>query len=163
MSNTEKSNESIAAAKNAATNALSSILALKDSNPKVFFGGVGALVIVILFSMMSGGDDGKAKSLGSPVSKNLAVGQKYLLQNPNSFDKGATIRLVPVPGTIAAYDESENDGVEGAECKDIQQGTPVSILNFEDAYGKKNHFAQVKIEDGKCKDKTGWVLSFDLQ
>ena len=164
MSNTEKSKESIAAAQNAVGNVISSILALKESNPKVFFGGVGAVVVIMLFSMLSGGDDGaKVKSLGAPTAKNLAIGQKYILQNPNSFEKGATIRLVPVPGTIAAYDDAENDKAEGSECKDIPQGTSVSVMNFEDAYGKRNSFAQVKIEEGKCKDKTGWVLSIDLQ
>ena len=164
MSNTDKSNESIENAKNAAGNALSTILAIKESNPKVFFGGAGALVLIVLVLLMSGGDDSASKkNLGGPTAKNLAIGQKYVLQNPNSFDKGATIRLVPVPGTIAAYDDAENEKAEGSECKDIPQGTAVSVMNFEDAYGKKNAFAQIKIEDGKCKDKTGWVLSIDLQ
>lgn len=164
MSNTEKPSASLAAAKNAVSNVISSILALKDSNPKVFFGGLGALVVIILFIMLSGGDEpGKPAITGGAANKNLAIGQKYILHNPNSFDKEATIRLVPVPGTIAAYDDAENEKAEGGECKDVPQGTSVSIINFEDAYGKKNAFAQIKIEEGKCKDKTGWVLAFDLQ
>jgi hypothetical protein len=163
MSNNEKSNELLENAKKTATDGLASILALKESNPKVFFGGVGGLAVLLLILMMSGGEEATSvvNGAGGTQAKSLAIGQQYILKSPNSYDSNATVQLVPVPGTIAAYDEAEGD--EKNSCRKISQGTHVSIMNFQDAYGKLNTFAQVKIEEGPCKGKDGWVVSIDLQ
>jgi len=162
MSDTENNNDTVDAGKNALSGGLASVMALKSSNPKYFFGGGAALLVLFIVMLTMGGDDEKVVvAAGGAPAKNLAVGQKYILKNPNSYDDKATVQLVPVPGTIAAYDESEDDAKN--PCRKIVQGTPVSVMAFQDAYGKSNTFAQVKIEDGACKDKDGWVLSVDLQ
>jgi len=36
-------------------------------------------------------------------------------------------------------------------------------MEFSDAYGKKKMFVKVKIVNGECKDKDGWVLAIDVQ
>lgn len=157
-----QANEALNNAKNTASNILATALALKESNPKVFFGGVGAVAVLLLI-IFSGGDNSAIKPpLGSPGAKNIAIGQKYTLQSPNSFEKDAVIKLVPVPGTIAAYDDTEEEDAPNA-CRKIKQGTPVTVMNLSDAYGKKDAFAQVKVEDGECKGKDGWALTIDLQ
>lgn len=162
MSEIEK-NDAADKAKNAVGNALASAMALKESNPKVFYGAVGGVVLLLLFMMMGGGGSAdKPKLVTGDVVKNLSVGQKYVLKSPNSFEPDATIKLVPVPGTVAAYDDSEEEENPSA-CRRIKQGTPVSVMALSDAYGKKDAFAQVKIEDGDCKGKDGWALSVDLQ
>lgn len=140
-------------------NVVSLILNMKEKNPKVFFGAIGG-VVVLLIIMMSGGND--AKVVSGPVIKNLAVGQKYVLKSANSYDPAATVRLVGVPGAIAAYDDTE-EADRNAACQHIAQGTPVSVLELQDAYGTKNAFVKVQMEDGECKGKDGWALAIDVQ
>lgn len=157
----ESVEESVGEAQQAVSGGLKSLLAMKESNPKVFFGGIGLLLAAVLLLAMSGGEETTVMSGKKAV--NLAIGKQYILKSPNSYDDKATIQLLPVPGTMAAYDDgaSEEDGKN--PCKAIVQGTHVSVMNFQDAFGKKNTFAQVKIEEGVCKDKDGWVLAVDLE
>lgn len=166
MSNEQNENQTVEATpaveapKSAVNNIMSTAMALKEKNPKVFFGAVGGVALLLIIMMMSGG--GSSKTVSGPVLKNLAVGQKYVLKSANAYDKDATIRLVSVPGTIAAYDDTEEADRNGA-CQHMPQGTPVSVLELQDAYGKKNAYAKVQIEDGECKGNSGWALSIDVQ
>ncbi|MGR8932585.1 MAG: hypothetical protein ACU836_18330 [Gammaproteobacteria bacterium] len=147
------------AAQNAVGNALASVLKLKESNPKVFFGGVGAIVVVILVLLLTGGSDTKL-----PVHKAATIvpGQNYVLKSANAYDPSATVRLVSVPGSMAAYDDTEEADREGA-CKHMPQGTPVKAIRTQDAYGKKDTFVEVEITEGECKGQRGWALSIDIQ
>lgn len=138
---------------------ISAALDLKEKNPKVFFGAIGGVVILLVIMMTSGGT---SNTVSGPVIKNLAIGQKYVLKSANAYDKDATVRLVSVPGTIAAYDDTEEADRNGA-CQHMPQGTPVTVLALQDAYGKKNSYAQVQIEEGECKGNSGWALSIDVQ
>jgi len=152
--------EAVETAKTTANNLLATVLSLKESNPKVFYGGIGGVVLLILILMMSGG--GSSKAVHESGIKNLVVGQRYVLQSANAYDKDATVRLVSVPGTMTAYDDTEAADRTGA-CQHMAQGTPVSVLELQDAYGKKNTYAKVQIEDGECKGSTGWALSIDVK
>ncbi len=140
-------------------NIVSLMLQLKEKNPKVFFGAIGGVVLLLIL-MMSGGE--QAKPISGPTIKNLAVGQKYVLKSANSYDPAATVRLVAVPGAIAAYDDTEETD-RNTPCQHIVQGTPVSVLELQDAYGTKNAFVKVQIESGECKGKDGWALAIDVQ
>jgi hypothetical protein len=151
--------EQVVESSNKAGNIISLILNLKENNPKVFFGAIGGIVVLLIL-IMSGGND--AKIVSGPVIKNLAIGQKYVLKSANSYDPAATIRLVAVPGAIAAYDDTE-EADRNTPCQHIPQGTPVSVLELQDAYGTKNAFVKVLIEDGECKGKDGWALAIDVQ
>jgi hypothetical protein len=137
----------------------STLLNLKESNPKVFFGGIGGIVLLIAIIIVSGGD---SKPVITSAPKNLVIGQKYILKNPNAYEVAAPIRLVTVPGAIAAYDDSEDETKKEA-CRQIPQGTSITLTELQDAYGKKNVFGKVKIEDGECQGSEGWVLSIDVQ
>ena len=116
--------------------------------------------------MMFGGGASESKNVTGPTIKELAVGQKYTLKSPNVVDQDAKIKLVPVPGTLAAYDDSEEEDRKDLKpdvCQHMPQGTPVEVMDFSDAYGKRKMFVKVKVVDGPCKDKDGWVLAIDVQ
>lgn len=157
---TETKTADLSAAKNSAGNILTSVLALKEKNPKLFFGLIGGLVLVILVIMTSGGES--TSSVPGSAIKNLAVGQQYVLKSANAYDPSSTVRLVSVPGAIAAYDDTEEADRSGV-CQHMAQNTPVTVLDFADAYGKKNSYVKVRIEDGECKGNEGWALAIDVQ
>jgi hypothetical protein len=152
-------NASLESGKNTAENLLGQALGLKESNPKVFFGAIGAVLILVIL-MFSGG--GSSAKLPVHQSKAVVVGQSYVLKSPNAYDAQATIRLVSVPGSMAAYDDTEEADREGA-CKHITQGTPVKVTQSQDAYGKKDVFAEVEMTTGECEGRKGWTLSVNLQ
>ncbi len=141
-------------------NALSNALALKDNNPKLFYGAIGAITLIILVLISSGG--GNDEALKNVDISRLSAGQKYSLKSPNSADPAAKVRLVSVPGSTEAYDDTEEADRVG-NCKHMPQGTPVEVLGFQDAYGKEKTFSQVKILEGECKDQTAWTLSINVQ
>jgi len=139
-------------------NAVSKIMALKESNPKVFFGAIGGLVLVILVLMMSGGSD---NPIPTHKAVGLNIGNTYTLKGINSYGANVTIRLVAVPGSMAAYDESEKDGTKSS-CKDIPQGTKVKLVQVQQAFGNAK-FVQLEIlGDGQCAGKKGWASANNL-
>jgi hypothetical protein len=157
----EKVKQTVETAKNTVGNLVSSFLSLKEANPKVFFGAIGGVAILLVLMMAMGGD-GSKPTISGPALKNLAVGQRYILKSANAYDPSATVRLVSTPGAIAAYDDTEEADRSGA-CQHIPQGTPVSVLDFADAYGKQKAYAKVRIEEGACKGNEAWALAIDVQ
>lgn len=160
MSNEDKAKESLDTAKNLLGNLTSAALNLKETKPKVFYGAVGGVTLLILIAIFSGGES--RPTVQQYAKKPLAVGQTYTLKSPNSYDPASTIRLVPAPGTLAAYDDTEEADRTGT-CQHFPQGTAVKVLRLQDAFDTANSFAEVSIEGGECNGKTGWVLAIDLQ
>ena len=156
--NTEEKNKGAESAKKAIGNVVSSLLSLKQENPKVFFGLIGAVVLVLIVMMIGGG--GSDNSSNSGVNR-FKIGNRYVLHNPNTYDKSARVRLVVTPGSMSAYDDTEQDSREG--CNTVPQETPITLLKFYDAFGKSDTFAQVQIEDGECKGTKHWTLSINLK
>jgi hypothetical protein len=152
--------DDINAAEDKVGNIVSQILQLKEKNPKVFFGAIGGIGLLLILVLSGGGKE--ATLISGPVIKNLAVGQKYVLKSANSYDPAATVRLVALPGAIAAYDDTE-EADRNTPCQHIPQNTDVSVLELQDAYGTKNAFVKVQIESGECKGKDGWALAIDVQ
>ena len=147
MSNEEK----IEDAKKAASNIVSSLLKLKESNPKLLWGGIGAVVVLIIIIALSG-DDGVIKPAGNEA-QNLEIGKTYTLKEANSYDPNSVVRLVATPGSLAAFDDTEAEDRD--DCSNVVQGVPVTILDFFDAHGMKRAYSKIKINSGECKDKTG--------
>ena len=141
-------------------NIVANLLALKESNPKVFFGALGGIAVLLIVLMSSGGNPEVVSS--EQAAKNLATGQRYALKSANAYDPSATIRLVSVPGAIAAYDDTEEADRNGA-CQHMPEGTPVTALDFSDAYGKKNAYVKVRIQTGECKATEPWPLAIDIR
>ncbi len=138
-------------------NMVASVLALRESNPKVFYGGIAGVVLLLVVMISGGSDD----NLPVHKSKPVVVGQNYVLKSANAYDPNATIRLVSVPGSMAAYDDTEENDREG--CKHIPDGTPVKVVQSQDAYGKKDVFVEVEMTAGECEGKKGWALAINLQ
>ena len=159
MSNDESKNENLESAKKMGGNAVASILSLKDKSPKVFYGAIAGIVVLLLIMMMSGG--GEKPVISGPALTNVVVGQSYVLKSPNSYVDDSTVRLTSVPGSMAAYDDTEKDDREG--CLHLPQGTPVTVKELTDAFGKKNAFAKVIADAGKCTGKGGWVSVINIQ
>lgn len=159
MADEQNTNQSPDVASASSKGLTASLLELKENNPKVFFGAIGGILILVAIVIFSGGG---SNPIPTAAPKNLVIGQKYTLKNPNAYEVASPIRLVTVPGAIAAYDDSEDETKKEA-CRQIQQGAAVLLTELQDAYGKKNVFSKVKIEDGDCKGSEGWVLSIDVQ
>ena len=157
---TENTKQTAEAAKNTAGNILASLMTLKESNPKVFFGGIGAVVLVLVIIMMMTG--GSKKNLPVHQAAVINIGQNYILKGANVSAPEATIRLVALPGSTAAYDDTEKDDRVGG-CKHMPQGTPVKVLQTQDAFGKKDAFVQVEMTSGECQGQRGWVLAINIQ
>jgi len=175
MSNDENANESVESVNdsdestsnttetsdkttNAAGNVLSKLMEIKESNPKVFFGGIGGLVVVVLIMMMMGGGD--KKNLHVKKMASLSIGQTYELKGINTYDAAATIRLVAVPGSMAAYDDTEAEDRKGG-CKHMPQGTRVKLVQVQEAFGKAK-FVEVEMIEGECAGKKGWAVATNL-
>ena len=158
-SNTAKTGDkTTTSASNAAGNLLSKIMEIKESNPKVFFGGIGGLVLVVLIIMMMGGNK---KNLPVKKMASLSIGQLYELKGVNTYDPAVKIRLVAVPGSMAAYDDTEKEDREGA-CKQMPQGTKVKLLQVQEAFGSAK-FVEVEMIDGECAGKKGWAVATNLK
>ena len=158
----ENVKQTVDSAKNTVGNLVSSFLSLKEKNPKVFFGAIGGVVVLLFIMMTMVGDNSSKPAISGPALKDLAVGQRYVLKSANAYDPAATVRLVSTPGAIAAYDDTEEADRSGA-CQHMPQGTPVSVLDFADAYGKQKAYVKVRIEEGECKGNEAWALAIDVQ
>lgn len=155
----EASNSSVDEAKKTTTNLVNTALELKQTNPKLFFGAIGGVVVLLLAMTMSGGSN---EILATQGIKNHVVGQNYVLRGANSSDANGRVRIVAVPGSVAAFDDSEEDPKEQA-CNHLAPETQVKALGFQDFAGKKNAFVNVDVLSGNCKGKRGWALAIDVQ
>lgn len=160
MSDSEKTNPSVDDAKKVAGDTLATVMELKSSNPKVFFGGIAGVVVLLILIMNMGG--GSNEILPSKAITNHVIGQNYVLRGANSSDAIGKVRIVQVPGSVAAFDDSEEDPKDQA-CNHLAAETQVKALGFQDFMGKKNAFVNVEILSGSCKSKRGWALAVDVQ
>ncbi len=155
----ENSNDALESEKENSANAVSKFLGMRQSNPKVFYGIIGGLVllIIIILSLSGGG----AKKLPVHQSANVQIGQQYTLKGVNNLgDTGANVRLVAVPGSLAAYDDTEKDDRIGG-CKHIPQGTKVKAVQTQKAFNYTK-FVEVEMLEGECKGQKGWVIEGNL-
>ncbi len=148
--------EAVKTANSLATTALN----LKQSNPKLFFGGIAGGVVLLLLVMSIGG--GSDSTPATKAIKDHVAGQNYVLRGANSSDANGKIRVVQVPGSVAAFDDTDEDPKEQA-CNHLAAETQVKALGFQDFAGKKNAFVNIEVLSGNCKGKKGWALAIDVQ
>lgn len=150
-----------AAAPGNAAGLVANLMQLKESNPKVFFGGIGGVALLLLIMIFSGGAE---KKLPSHQMKAMSIGQSYVLKSPNTYDTNATIRLVSVPGSMAAYDDTEENDRDGA-CKHMPQNTPVKLIQSQvDTTDKNVVWAEIEITtEGECQGRKAWTSAINLQ
>lgn len=159
MSDSENPTPSVDEAKKAANNVLATIMDLKQSNPKVFYGSIVGVVVLSLVMSIGGSSSPEA-----PVTtlKNHSIGQTYVLRGANSSDANGKIRVVQVPGSIAAFDDTDEDPAEKT-CGHLPAETQVKAIGLQDFAGKKDAFVNIEIMSGDCKGKKGWALAIDVQ
>jgi len=132
------------------------LMKLKDENPKLFYGALAGVVVVLGAVFMSGGDNG-GKQHASQMT--YAVGQSYTLHAANALTE-TTLKILKVPGQMASFD-NESDVICSAPS-----GTSVLARSFQDAFGTKQLFVQVEIqqETGDCRQGVkGWTLKTNLK
>lgn len=140
-------------------NFVSKIMAFKESNAKVFFGIIAAVVLAILYMLFSG--DSSNKPIPATRSVNLSIGNTYTLKGINSYGTNAKIRLVAVPGSMAAYDETEKEGNTGT-CKEMPEGTKVKLLQIQEAFGGAKFVELEILNVAECAGRKGWASSNNL-
>ncbi len=130
-----------------------SIDSLKKLSPKTLIAiGIGILVLGWLVFTPSG-------DLGTRNIVETQKGQSYVVENPN----GTTVKLTKAPGVSGGMtDSAEDEGIDDSiVClvKDAPQGTVenVTVGNL----GLR--FVKVKITEGACKDKSGWISAINLR
>ncbi len=131
------------------------LVKFKDEKPKLFYGAIAGIVVVLGVVFMSGGDE--VKQHASQMT--YTVGQSYTLQAANALSD-TTIKILKVPGQMASFD-NESDVTCSAPT-----GTPVLARSFQDAFGTKQLFVQVEIqqESGDCRQGVkGWTLKTNLK
>lgn len=151
-----KAEEAKASALQAVTGVISTLKDLHSESPKVFYGAVGGVVLLLIILSMIGGGSDMNQTVKQTV-QGLQIGQQYTLKSANAYDPNATVRLVGTPGNMAAYDDTDKADREG--CKHLPTGTRVIVKDFYAAYGNPKAFAKVSPVSGECKDTIGWTSS----
>ncbi|NOR79549.1 MAG: hypothetical protein GQ529_01745 [Methyloprofundus sp.] len=150
--------DTVDAVEDAADKAKPALMKLKEENPKVFYGGIAGVVIVLGLFFLSGGDSSKTQHNTQQTA--ISIGQTYTLSAPNAVGSEATLKILKVPGSMASFDNSE-DVVCNAPV-----GTSVVAKGFQDAFGKKQLFVQVEIQQevADCRQGVkGWTLKNNLK
>ena len=129
---------------------------LKEENPKLFYVGIAGVVLVLGLFFLSGGDSSKTQHTQQTA---ISIGQSYTLKAPNAVGE-TFLKILKVPGSMASFDNPE-DIVCSAPV-----GTPVIPRSFQDAFGKKQLFVQVEIQQevADCRQGVkGWTLKNNLK
>ncbi len=155
------SSDAKASALEAVSGVVTTLKDLQSDNPKVFYGGIGGIVLLFIIMSMVGGGSGELQQNVKQTVQGLQVGQQYSLRSANAYDQNSTIRLVGTPGNMAAYDDTDKADREG--CKHLPQGTRVEIKGFYAAYGNPKAFAKVSPVAGECQGSIGWTSSNNIK
>ncbi len=132
------------------------LMKLKEENPKLFYGGIAGVVAVLGLFFLSGDDNSPKQHSQTAIS----IGQTYTLKAPNNEFGGALLKILKVPGSMASFDNPED-----VVCN-APSGTSVIAKKFQDAFGKKQLFVQVEVqqETDDCRQGAkGWTLKNNLK
>ena len=120
-------------------------------------------MLVLGFFFLSGGSSSTATKQHAQTA--VSIGQTYVLTAPNAVGDsstvdGVTLKILKVPGSISSFDNPE-DVVCNAPV-----GSSVIAKSFQDAFGKKQLFVQVEIQQeiGDCRQGAkGWTMKNNLK
>ncbi|MDD5033132.1 MAG: hypothetical protein PHE55_00105 [Methylococcaceae bacterium] len=137
------------------TNAVANVIQTLKTNPKAMYAAVGAVIVVVLAVLMSGGDEGVSQMKTAP----LTPGQKVTVKNPNI---GNTV-LVASPGPLGLADsDNENDSKnnDSVICRQVVSGTTATVE--EETTVNYIPFVKLTLNDGDCSGKTGWMPKVNI-
>ena len=147
--------EAVDAVEDAVDNAKPALIKLKEENPKLFYGAIAGIIVVLAFVFLSGG----SKTVKQHAQTAVSLGQTYTLKAPNSVGE-TSLKILKVPGSMASFDNPED-----IICT-APVGTSVIARNFQDAFGKSQLFVQVEIQQeiADCRQGVkGWTLKNNLK
>lgn len=127
-------------------------IALKEKNPLAFYGGIGAIVLIVLGLLFFGG--GGVEQVPVPT---VQVGQAYKLVNPN-VTGGGDVLLLQAPGRMGATDPELR---EKEQICVVKAGTPAKVL--EETVVNYVKFVKVEPIAGDCQGKSGWTSFVNLK
>lgn len=127
-------------------------MALREKNPRVFYGGIGAFVLIVLALLFFGG--GEVEQAPVPT---VQVGQTYKLVNPN-VTGGGDVLLLQAPGRMGATDPELR---EKEQICVVEAGTPAKVL--EQTVVNYVKYAKVEPLAGECQGKSGWTSLVNLK
>lgn len=151
---TETVEEVVDDIKDAIDEAKPPLVKLKEENPKVFYGGIAAVVAVLGFFFLSGDSSSKKHTQAA-----LSVGQTYTLSAPNAVGE-TSLKILKIPGSMASFDNPDD-----VVCS-VPSGTPAIARNFQDAFATTQLFVQVELVQaaGDCRAGVkGWTLKNNLR
>jgi hypothetical protein len=125
------------------------IVEILKTNPKARYALIGAAVVVVLATLMGGGED--VKKAPTAVT---SVGSTVVLENPN----GGNSHLTTVPGLMSASDAEEDK--EQSVC--LAKGGTKATVEEEQVVGQLP-FVKVKVLDGDCQGKSGWTSKVNIK
>ncbi len=139
-------------AKEAASGIAETITSLKEKNPKLFYGGIAAAVLVLAGLFFIGGGGGTK----APVPT-IQIGQTYALVNPN-VTGGGDVLLFSAPGRLGATDPKIR---EKEQVCVVNAGTKAKVTEQTVV----NYIQYVKVEplEGDCAGKSGWTSIVNLK
>jgi hypothetical protein len=127
------------------TKIINTIAGLKESNPKAFYGGIAALLLLFVFNFVgSGPEDSKA------MSTSMVQGDTYSLQSPN----GGQVLLMSMPtfGSAQSGEDTNVCLVDAGTKATLEEWT---IVNFI-------HYVKVKPQNEQCAGKSGWTSKIHI-
>jgi hypothetical protein len=128
------------------TKILNTVIGLQKSNPKIFYGGLFALLILFLFTFVGSGTEDSVQ-----MSLNLVNGQNYVMKNPNGGNVLLTTR--PMFGS-AGSGEDTNVCLVGPD-------TPVKLE--EQTIANFITYIKVSPQGGDCQGKSGWTSKVNIK
>ncbi|TAN53275.1 MAG: hypothetical protein EPN21_01965 [Methylococcaceae bacterium] len=139
-----------------AANIVGKLTDLKENNPKVFFGGIAVLVVLLWF-FMSGRGDGNLK-----VAVNVSPGQSVTLLNPN----GGKSLIDEAPGSFSVNAEDEKGERNKSFICYSDPGTSAKVVEetmVPTMGGQPLPFVKVEITSGSCQGKSGWTSKTNIK
>ena len=129
--------------------AVQNLIAALKANPKARYALIGAVVVIVLALVLSGGSE-----VAQRTPATLSVGQSVILENPN----GGNSHLTSGPGLLNTSGAEEDK--EQSVCL-AKSGTK-AIVREEQVVGQLP-FVKVEITDGDCKGKSGWTSKVNVK
>ena len=127
--------------------AFGSMMDFREDNPKVFYGGIGGTVFVVLLFMVmtpSGTDIEGPK---------ITIGNVYTIAAPN----GGPANLTSSP----VFSSADYAGEDSVNVCQVKPGTKGKAL--ESRFVTYIDYVRIEILDGECQGKKGWTSSVSLR
>jgi len=130
-----------------AKDVVGNLISFSKQKPKVFYGCIGGLVLVVLIInlMTPGGED-----IGGPT---ITIGNVYTIASPN----GGPANLTSSP----VFSSADYAGEDSVNVCQIKPGTKGKAL--EKRFVTYINYVRLEILDGDCQGKKGWTAAPSLK